>query len=809
MPTADSLRADAVFAWSRINKHRVVSAVAILSLGVGIGACTAAFRLIDALFLRPLPIADPQDLYAVVRPPEDKSGDGWEYMRFREMRAAVKDQGDLIAASFPERTDLAFGRGQDFEKAYIQYVSGSMFRSFGLHPALGRLLNENDDRQPGAHPVAVLSYGYWLSRFGRRPNVVGSTVTIQPRYGIGSKIFDVVGVAREGFAGTELGAETDIFVPAASHPLATVPVAAVFRMFVHTPPGIAPESIRDHLDAVLRALNQENSRRFPYRSNERLRVEPAASGKSAMQKDYGQGLAALGVLVLLVLLIVCANVSNLVGAQAAARDREMAVRVSIGAGRARLVQLVLIESGIVACAATVVGGLVAWLATPLIVVRINPPETPARLSLAADWRVGGLVLALTIAVTLLVGLEPALRAAAVSAASAFRGDEHSRPRWRSRYGLIAVQTAFCFVVLFVSGLFAATFERLARQPAGFAMRGLLALDIVTPQDEPPQVWEQVAEHLRSLPAVEKVALSEWALLDGVSYRSSHISIASQSPTEAACRFLTVSPEWLDTMKIPLLQGRLFHAGDTGVTIVNQEFARVYFGGENPIGKSFDVIPGGEWGRGFRIIGVAGDTRYRRVRDPVLPIAYIPYQGSWHVETFMIRMRPSGHTAAVASILRNAVVRARPGFRVTRIRTEDEILRAQTVRERLLATLGAFFGAVALLLTATGLYGVLAYSISQRRREIAIRLAIGAPGRRIAQLVTRRILAMMLMGVLMGGLLSLWSVRYMRSLFYEVSPSDLKMIAFPLLMLGIVGLVAGPPAVLRAVRVDPANVLRAE
>jgi len=815
LPWLDSLRADAIFGWRQLKKNKVTSAAAILSLALAIGSCTATFRLIDALFLRPLPIADPQRLYVISRP-GGGFGDGWEHMRFRRMRAAMKGQADLIAVSFPEQTDLAYasdqGPDRGMEKAYVQYVSGRMFRSFGLRPALGRLLTEDDDLEPGAHPVAVLSYDYWTRRFGRNPKAVGSTATIARKYGMGSDVFEIVGVAGEGFAGTEPGTQTELFVPAMMHPLVNLPVAALFRTFVRLPSGVAPEPVRDRLDAALHAIDQEQAKEFPNRLSQTLMMDPAASGVSRMQKDYGQSLAALGVLVALVLLIACANVANLLSAQAAARAREMALRVSIGAGRAQLMRLVLVESAMLALAAVAVGAIVAWQSAPFVVARVNPPDNPARLSLTADWRVLGVGLALALAVTLLLGLAPALRASAVRPASALRGGENPRSRGRLMHTLIAVQTAFCFLVLFVSGLFAATFDRLTHQPAGFSVDGLLALDTVTPRDEPPSAWEQVAEHLRSVPGVESVAVSEWPLLDGNGYRYNHVSIEGGPPIEARVQFLLVSPGWIETMKIPLIEGRDLRADETGAAIVNREFVRKYFPERDPLGKWFEAKPGGQWGRRFQIVGSVGDTRYQTVRDPILPLAFIPHQNPWHVESLIVRVSPSNKPAsplALASILRQEVSRARPGFRVTKIRTQEGMLQSQTVRERLLAMLALFFAVVALLLAAIGLYGVLNYSVLQRQREIGIRMAIGAPAADIARRITTDVFSMVLLGALAGLALGLSSVRYIESLLYQVKPTDPAMLTLPSLTILVAASLAALPAVIRAIRIDPATTLRAE
>jgi len=809
----DSLRADAVFGWRQLNKHKVTSAAAILSLGLAIGACTAAFRLMDALFLRPLPISDPQRLYVISRL---GAGDGWEHMRFRKMRAAMKDQADLIAVSFPEQTDLTYASDprpdQEMEKAYVQYVSGGMFRSFGLRPALGRLLTEDDDLEPGANPVAVLSYDYWTRRFGRDPTVLGNTVSIARKYGVGSDLFDIVGVVGEAFTGTDPGTETEVFVPAMMHPLVNLSVASLFHIFVRLPAGVAPEPVHDRLDALLHALNQQDGKIFSYRQDQVLLMEPAASGVSGMQKYYGQALTALGVLVMLVLLIACANVANLLSAQAAARAREMALRVSIGAGRARLMQLVLVESAMLAFMAAAVGLIVAWQSAPFVVARINPPDNPARLSLAADWRVLGFGLALTFAVTLLFGLAPALRASAVRPASALRGGENPRSRGRLMHVLIAVQAGFCFLVLFVSGLFVATFDRLTHQPVGFPVDGLLALYTVTPQDQPPSAWEQVAEHLQSVPGVESAAVSDWPLLDGNGYRLNSVSIQGGPPTDEAVRFLIVSPGWIETMKIPLMEGRDLRVNETEAAIVNREFVREYFHGEDPIGKSFEAEPGGQWGHRFQIVGVAGDTRYRTVRDPILPLAFIPYQLPWHVESLIVRVSPSNKSdsvLALASMLKQEVSRARPGFRVTAVRSQEGMLQAQTVRERLLATLGLFFAVVALLLAGVGLYGVLDYSVVQRRREIGIRMAIGAQAGDIARRVTFDIFVWVFAGSLAGLALVVGLARYIESLLYQVKATDLSALAAPAFAFIAAAILAALPPVIRAIHIDPARVLRSQ
>jgi putative ABC transport system permease protein len=818
----DSLRADTVFGWRQLAKRKATSAAAVLSLALAIGACTGAFRLIDALLLRPLPVADAERLYALSRHGIDFDGkpasfDGWAYPDFQLMRAAAKNQAALIAVSYAQRMDLTYKSDQEMEKAEVQYVSGRMFGMFGLRPAVGRLLTDYDDLKPHAHPYAVLSYDYWTRRFGQDPKAVGRT------FQMGDDLYEIVGVGPEPFTGTETGTVTDVFVPTMMHPGAVHDDWTWHRTLALLKPGVAVEPLRAKLNATSRAFEQERAKGFTGMSkadidkflDQTVVLEPAAAGASDLQNNYRVSLVALGVLVALVLLIACANVANLMTAQAASRVREMALRVSIGAGRWRLVQLVLVESAILAFVSGALGGLFAWWSAPFVVGMINPPDNPVRVALPADWRVLGFGVALTLCVMLLFGLTPALRASAVKPARALKGGEDPHTRRRMMHALIAAQVAFCFVVLFVAGLFAATFDRLSHRPMGFVADRLLALDTVAQRAESPVFWDQVAEHLRTVPGVEKVALAGWPLLGGGGWNG-FVSVNGATPGPVLAYFLAVSPGWVDTMKIPFtfVDGTDFRPSDTypGAAIVNETFIKQFFNGGNPIGQS--IAKSGELP--CKVVGVVRDAPYRDVHEPILPSVYVPIRQidargvaqPLRDATFMVRTS-GANPMALASILRREIPRARPEFRVSNIRTQAELVRAQTLRERLVATLGVFFAGVALLLAAVGLYGVLDYSVLQRRREIGIRIAIGAPARNIARLVTVEIFTMVLAGALAGVALGMASVRYIEALLYQAKASDPAMLALPTITILAAALLAALPAVFHAVHIDPVAMLRAE
>ncbi len=616
-----------------------------------------------------------------------------------------------------------------------------------------------------------------------------------------------------------MSAMTDIFVPAMMNPWVREDDAAWLKAFLLLKPGVDRASVRDRLQAVFQPVQEERAKGFAGWPQSRIdnflhqkvMVEPAASGDSDIRKDYGRALAVLGCLAGLVLLITCANLANLLTAQAAARAREMALRVSIGAGRARLVQLVLAESALLVILAAPLGALLAAWASPFVVDRINPPDRPARLLLSADWRVLGFGLAMAIVVTFLFGLPPALRASAVKPSSALKGGDESRGRRRLMHGLVAVQVTFCFIVLFLAGLFATTFARLANQPTGFSADRLLAIDVAATNAQRPIYWEQAATHLRGLPGVESVAMAAWPLLSG-SMQGGFVAVNGAPASRVLSYSLRVSPGWLATMKIPLIEGRDLRPDELGpgTAVVNQSFAKEYFHGEDPVGRSFDRTRGGGH---FQVVGLARDAHYQDMRETIPPTLYEPMwsgvEGEALTQATLLVRTSMRNPLALAPALRAEIPRAWPQFRVANIQTQVEIDESSTIRERLLAALGLFFAAAALLLAGIGLYGVLDYSVVQRRREIGIRIAIGAQAADVARRVSAEALAMVLLGAAAGLLCGIFAAQYIRTLLFGVEPTDPAAIAAPAAILLFCAFIAAVPPVLRAVRTDPAAVLHSE
>ncbi len=821
----ESLLADARFGWRQLWRNKVTSVAAVLSLALGIGSCVAAFRLIDALLWRPLPIAGASKLYIVARkmtglygrPVEDNH---WSTPNFKLMRDAVKDQADLIAISDADRTDITYSTDADMEKANVAYVSGNMFPLFGLQPTLGRLFSPVDDRGPGASPYAVLSWDYWNHRFGRDARVLGRTIHI------GDQVFEIIGVGPKDFTGTEKGTVTGIFLPLNMNSAAAEDRTDWHHTFLMLKPDVNAsavlEPIRLHLSAINHAFGVECATCYRGETqkdidrflNQTLVVYPAGAGISELQKDYRRFLIILGLLVALVLLVACVNVANMMTAQAAARAQEMALRISIGAGRRRLVQLILVQSALLAFFASLLGGGFAAWSAPFVLGLVNPPDNPARLDLPADWRVFLFGLGLMVFVVILLGLLPALRVSAVRPVAALKGGENPHAPRRLMRGAVALQVAFCCLVLFLSSLFVTSFQRLQNRPLGFSTDRILLLQSVAGKGQLPVVWNQTAEALRAVPGVDSVAISSWPILGRIRINS-EISINGAPPSPTPAFFLNASPGWLSTMKIPLVSGRDFRAADTspGAAIVNETFARTYFPDQDPLGRTFE--------RGAnqplnKIVGVTRDVPDHDLREPNLAMFYVPFNGiddksnpsPVDFATFVIHTEAQ-NPLLLANSLRQLIAERHDGLLVSNVTTELDLVRDQTVRERLIAMLAGFFAVVALLLAGIGLYAVLNYSVLQRRREIGIRMAIGSSRAGIVRLVTLDVFAMIAFGGCVGITLGFGASRYVASLFYQVKATDAEMIALPVCAILATAFVATLPAVLRALRTDPTQILRAE
>jgi putative ABC transport system permease protein len=805
-PWLDALRADAVFGWRQLKRHRTTTIAALVSLALAIGATTAAYRLIDAVLLRPLPIAHPDRLSVITTTETSPSGqreehDYFDYPTFRQYAAAIGDAADLLVVGMSAPVEVTIDNG-DAERARRQFVSGNVFRIFGLQPTAGRLITESDDEPPGAHPAVVLSHEYWRRRFRSDPGVVGSTLRV------GSRQLQVVGVASAGFTGTEPGILTDLFVPASMNVAAlNSPGWAWFRLWVHPRAGTSANRVEQQLDAAF--------------ASDRVRLRPAGAGVSDAQRDLRRPLWLLAALVAVVLLIACANVANLLTTRAVTRAREMALRVSIGAGRARLVQLVLVESAMLAVGATAIGALLAAWCTPSVLSLLAPPEEPIRLVLDVDWRALAFGSALAILVTALFGLGPALRASGVTPIGALRGTDAPA---RSRFArtLVAVQTAFCVFVLAAATLLVTTFARLSAHELGFSTDRVVVLDLEARAAESWERWLELASGVRAFPGVDAVAVAGWAPLSENRW-SATVHVVGRPAEPRSPYFLGVSPGFFNTLGIGLVDGRDFRRGDTqptgdsraepatSVGIVNESFARVYFDGANPVGRSVGVRVAGGSGSAARdtpmqIVGLVRDAAYWSVREPMRPIVYVPLEAKGDVS---ILARVSGDPAAIAESLPRAFAASKTGVRAGNSAPLSAFARRQMVRERLLATVSLFFAGLGVLLSTVGLYGVLNHAVLQRRREIGVRLALGAGVSRVVRGVAGGVMAAVCLGTVVGLACGLLFGRVADALLYQIVPTDPVAMATPIATVVVMAAFAAAVPAIRVARINPAQTLRAE
>jgi predicted permease len=600
-----------------------------------------------------------------------------------------------------------------------------------------------------------------------------------------------------------------------------------FQLWIRARPGVPIAAVEQILQADQRRDQDEEIRRLPADSprgridalrSRRVDLQPAATGASGLQKNYRLPLLVLGALVAVVLLIACVNLANLLNGQALARRREMALRVAIGAGRWRLVRLMLVESALLGTLASIGGAVFGWWAAPFVVSLLSSDQDPVRLSLGVDWRSTLFGVGLTVLVTLLFGTLPALRASTVSPGDALRSGSRVTSHRRLTHVLIGVQAAFCVFVVFVAVLLVTTFARLATHPLGFRAEALLAANAdARPSPESHARWLAAAEEIRTLPGVESVALAAWPLLVGNRWRWD-VRVPGRPPQPDPPYFLSVSPGFFATMQLPLLDGRDVRAGDVvprrsaegpprdGVGIVNQAFARTYFDGRSPVGERVlvEVRPGVQ--ASIEIVGLAGDAAYASLRDPIRPTVYVPaeYTGG---ATLLIRT--SGDPDAIAPLVRRTLTRARPDARVRQLVSHTDLVNRQLVRERLLATLSAFVGAVALLLAGIGLYGVLHHAVVQQQRPIGIRIALGARAGHVVRQVTASLLAAVAGGAAVGLGGGLFFGRMLEGLLFRVTATDALALAAPLAALAAAAVLAAFPPALRAVRIDPARTLHAE
>jgi predicted permease len=809
------------------------TAVAVLSLALGIGANTAIFSLINTLMLRPLPVRNPGELVQFLSqypdPAEPPSNSyAWKYYeRFRDETHAFSDLIGVSPARFHLRAD-----GIDADAVDGEYVVGNYFTMLGLTPAVGRLLGPQDDALgSGSAAVAVLSWASWTNRFHADPSVIGRRLVVD------GAPATVIGVAPRRFFGVQVGAAPEIWLPVAMEPLIQRPSRRAsgeitMSVMARIKPGVPPGQARAELSAINRDRNEEIAKRGDPRWRQvTIDAVPAAAGLSRLTFVYARPLFALMAIVGLLLLLACTSVATLLLARGAARQREMTVRVALGAGRLRLVRQVLTESLLLAAAGCLLGIVFAYFgadALMRIVTSGRMPGMPAHIEIQPqiDLRVLLFTVGVSLATGVLFGLAPALSAWQPAAAASLRATG-SAPDTPSRQfigkGLVIAQVALSIVLLAAAGLFVRHMLTLRNVGLGFQRESVLLVSL-DPAGSGYQ-GNQLAPIYRQL-------LTRFAAIPGV--RSATLSGITPVSGGGASRFIEVprfreraedrrrvalnwtAPKYFETLGTPLLAGRDFTFEDQGgplVAIVNQSMARYYFGDRSPIGQLFTFERQDNRGTAqdqpYQIVGVVGDAKYLNLQEPIWRMVYLNTFQEPRLFSHQFSLRTNVRPEAVAGDVRRLVREVLPTVTVARVTTMTDQVDASMIPERLMAMLSGFFGGLGALLAATGLYGLLAYTVARRTSEIGIRMALGATPRDVLAMVHKSALAMAGAGVALGVPLAFAAERVAVTFVDNMSAGSAMPIAMAAAAAIAIALVAASVPAHRASRVNPIEALRQE
>jgi len=812
--------------------HPGFAAIAILSLALGIGANTAIFELIDAILMRTLPVPSPQRLADIQEIHAGRIGS--TVARQKEFSFAIWDQlrqqqkaFSGIAAWSTERFDL--GQGGEARYAEGMWVSGSFFQVLEVQPMLGRLLAESDDYRGCGVRGVVISNAFWQREFGGRANVPGSKLLLD------GHPFEILGVTPPSFYGLEVGRNFDVALPLCSEPAlhgqggwtassTTWWLAAIgrlkegwsFKQATAQLAGVAPPIYAATVPAEYDAAAKKDYLRFS------LHAEPAATGASPLRKQYASPLLVLLSISGLVLLIACANLANLMLARAGVRQREMALRLMLGASRLRLIRQLLAESLLLALSGAAIGIGLAQALGRLLIAYIGSSQDPVFLPTYPDLRVLFFTFGVALLTCLLFGVAPALQAAHANPEMVMkangRGMSAGRERLLLRRALIVSQVALSLVLLVTALLFVRTFRNLLNLDAGFRQNNVLVADfdfspLKIPAANRLAYKRALLEKVRNTPGVISAAETAIVPLNGDGWNE-YIDIPSASISRKLVYFNAASAGYFRTLDIAMIAGRDFSETDTPaaprVAIVNEQFARSFFPGSNPVGKTFELRrDGGKPNLVFHIVGLVGDTRYRDLHEDPVPIIFIDeYQSADPGTDSTFLVHSSEVPSALIASLKDTATQTSPA-----IVLNFNVLRASVLekltRERLMATLSGFYGVLAAVLAMVGIYGVISYMVIRRRNEIGVRIALGAGKANVLGMILREVLALLAIGLAAGTGLAAAAGTAARSLLFGLRPVDPLTLVLAAAGLTTLALAASAIPAARAAGVDPMQILREE
>ena len=824
----DEMRGDISYAFRLLRRSPAFTLVALLSLGLGIGANTAIFSLIDAVLVKTLPVDDPQRLFFVDNSGGKSGGsNGPPYPCFERLR----DHNRFLSgiAAFDERLFKVSIDGLP-EQVRGQYASGSYFDLLGVRATIGRLLTPADDSEPGRGgphgAVAIISDAFWTRRFGRDPAVLGKSVQV------GTQWVTIVGVTAPGFFGLQVGTPIDITLPMM---LVEQGLQSKQSWWLSVIGRLAPNATADQARADLEALWDGYMTEVGMPRDKRgyfsgIVLVPAARGANELRRTYAEPLMIVMAIVGVVLLIGCANVANLLLARAAARQNEMAVRLAIGASRGRLIRQLLTEGVVLVSLGAGAGWLFARWGASFLVAVLAGPDRRVVLEPHFDVRVLTFTAGVSVATALLFSLAPALRATRVDAAKPRQAGATAHNRLGRT--LVVVQVTLSVLLLCGAALFLRTLHNLNGAPAGFDRHGVLTMQVeatvpgrtATPKTPAEfraerarlgAMWNGFLERVHEVPGVSSAAAS---IMNPLSGWHRGVAIAIRGPVEGAEKdhgigINEVTDRYFETVGIRLLAGRLFtprdRSGSLPVVILNETAARAYFGAESPLGRKVS-FPGQRVVDELEIVGVVADARYKDLRTPDGRMSYVPLEQAIDpITSALVTVRGGGDVTQLVPPIRGVVTETVPGGFVSDIATIEQQVETSLVRERMLALLATFFAALALILASIGIYGVMAYRAARRTREIGIRIAVGASQQSVVWMMVRETLLLVIVGAALGTLTSLAASRSIASQLFGVTPRDPVAIVVALSVLGIVTMLAGYMPARQASRIDPVRALRAE
>ena len=821
----------------RLLKTPFVSLVAIISLALGIGANAAIFSLFDQTILRPLPVVRPAELVNLSAPgPKPGSNscgqagsceEVFSYAMFRDIER-MQTVFTGVAAHVGFGANIAY-HGQTLNGEGT-LVSGSYFPILGLQPALGRLLTVDDDRNIGGHFVTVLSYDYWATVLGSNPSVLNDTIIVN------GQPLTIVGVAPRGFAGTTLGNAPRLFVPLTMHSQMSPGWKGFDNrqsywayLFARLKPGVSLDQARTALNGLYhsiindveaplqKGMSDQTMAKFRAKT---IGIEPGYRGQSSIHREAKTPLLFLLTVTGIVLLIACANIANLLLARGAGRATEMAIRLSLGASRRQLLVQLLTESCVLAVLGGIAGLVVArW--TMALIASLLPPDATNTLEFALQRRVVLFAAALSIATGFIFGLFPALHSTKPDLVSAIKAQagqpSGARAAARFRTSLVTAQIALSMALLMCAGLFVKSLTNVTRVNLGIKIDNVVTFR-VSPglngydPERAKTFYERAEQELAGVPGATGVAIARVALLAGNNW-GNDVSVEgfTRGPdTDAEARYNEINPGYFKTLGVPLIAGREFTDSDTlggaKVAIVNEAFAKKFNLGRDVVGKH---MAQGDGKLDIEIVGFVQNAKYSEVKQEVPPLFFRPYRQAERVGSMSFYVRGSGDPAPLLRSVPAVIARLDPNLPIEDLKTLPQQVRENVFLDRMISTLSASFALLATLLAAVGLYGVLAYTVSQRTREIGLRMALGADAARVRRMILRQVAWMTVIGAVVGVTGAYYLGRAAAVLLFELKPYDPMVVTVSVVVLALVALGAGYIPAYRASRVQPMQALRYE